>query len=349
MSRDAVAALADALERLPRLRLGDVPTPLQPAPRFSARLAALAGAGVEVWLKRDDLLGPAFGGNKVRKLELLLGDALAQGADCVITTGAAQSNHARLTAACARLVGLEPYLVLRGAPDSPVQGNLLLDHLLGAHVELVAVRRTAETWPAMEALAARLRSGGRRPYLIPVGGSVPLGAAAYAGAMLELDAQLAAAGLQPHAVFHASSSSGTQAGLALGAAALARIGRDRRVAGVDVDGEPDALERSVAGLARETAARLGLPDELLPDPASHVSVLGGYAGPGYGRVSEAGREAIRLLAETEGVFADPVYSGKALAGLLGEVCSGRVPAGSQMVFWHTGGTPALFAYADALV
>src|ERR671923_1837924 len=126
MSRDAVAALADALERLPRLRLGDVPTPLQPAPRFSARLAALAGAGVEVWLKRDDLLGPAFGGNKVRKLELLLGDALAQGADCVITTGAAQSNHARLTAACARLVGLEPYLVLRGAPDSPVQGNLLL-------------------------------------------------------------------------------------------------------------------------------------------------------------------------------------------------------------------------------
>ena len=366
-------ALSRALRRLPRVRLGVLPTPLQRAPRLSERL------GLDVWLKRDDLLGPAMGGNKTRKLEHLLADARQQGADCVITCGAAQSNHARLTAACARLAGLEPYLVLRSLEPAAPQGNLLLDHLLGAHVQVEPVRRTVDLWPAMEALAERLRGDGRHPYLIPVGGSVPLGAAAYAAALLELDAQAQAAGLEPTTIVHASSSGGTQAGLALGAAALAGIGRAWCVLGVDVDGDPAGLRQTVTSLARATAAHLDLayvspavpdrpPAEPHPlsgepsrsaaapaplantlDPKPHVHVLDGYAGPGYGQVSEDGREAIRLLAQTEGIFVDPVYSGKALAGLIGEARAGRLPLDRPVVFWHTGGTPAIFAYAAALL
>ncbi|HEU5314859.1 MAG TPA: pyridoxal-phosphate dependent enzyme, partial [Chloroflexota bacterium] len=168
MEGDA-ARLGAAIAAFPSVSLCARPSPLQRAERFSREL------GVEVWLKRDDLLGPALGGNKVRKLELLLGNALAQGADCVITCGAAQSNHARLTAACARLVGLEPYLVLRSLTAPEQQGNLLLDRLLGAHVQIEPETRSVDLYPAAERLAESLRAQGRRPYFIPVGGSVPLG------------------------------------------------------------------------------------------------------------------------------------------------------------------------------
>lgn len=343
MAGDAAAALAAAVAALPRVELGARPSPLHRAPRLSDRL------DVDVWLKRDDLFGPAFGGNKARKLEFLLADALAQGADCVITCGAAQSNHARLTAACARLVSLDPYLVLRSLDPPPRQGNLFLDHLLGARVQLEPQRRSVDLYPAAGALAARLRAEGRRPYFIPVGGSIPIGDVAYAAALLELDAQAEAAGLAPTTVFHATSSGGTQAGLSLGAAALAAAGRQWRVLGVDVDGDPDGIREHVTTLARDTVTllhdRTGF---TAPDPAPHVHVLPGYAGAGYGIVSAAGREAIRFLAQTEAIFVDPVYSGKALSALIAAARSGHIPKGSQVLFWHTGGIPTLFAYASDL-
>ena len=336
-------ALRAAIESLPRVELGAKPSPLQHAPRLSERL------GVGVWLKRDDLLGPAFGGNKVRKLEFLLADALAQGADCVITCGAAQSNHARLTAACARLVGLEAYLVLRSLNQPAPQGNLFLDQLLGAHVQIEPQRRSIDLYPAAEALAGRLRSDGRRPYFIPVGGSVPIGDVAYAAALLELDAQARELGLEPTTIFHASSSGGTQAGLSLGAAVLAAQGRKWRVVGVDVDGDPDEIRDHVTALARDTVTLLSdRAGYRAPDPAPHVHVLPGYAGAGYGIVSDAGRDAIRLLAQTEAILVDPVYSGKALSALIAEAQSGRIPAGSQVLFWHTGGAPTLFAFTHDL-
>ena len=343
MAGDSATALANAVAALPRLELGVKPSPLQRAPRLSQRL------GLEVWLKRDDLLGPAFGGNKVRKLEFLLADAVAQGADCVITCGAAQSNHARLTAACARLVGLEPYLVLRSLETPPRQGNLFLDDLLGAHVQIEPQRRSVDLYAAAHVLADRLRAEGRTPYFIPVGGSVPIGDVAYAGALLELDAQAGDAGLPPTTVFHASSSGGTQAGLSLGAAALASAGRPWRVLGVDVDGDPEAIREHVIALTRDTATLLAdRTGYVVPDPVPHVHVLPGYAGDGYGVVSDIGREAIRLLAQTEAIFVDAVYSGKALAALIAETRARRIPPGSPVLFWHTGGAPSLFAYATDL-
>jgi D-cysteine desulfhydrase family pyridoxal phosphate-dependent enzyme len=338
------AGLRAAIAALPCADLAAKPSPLQRVERFSRAI------GVEVWLKRDDLLGPAMGGNKVRKLELLLGDALAQGTDCVITCGAAQSNHARLTAACARLVGLEPYLVLRSLAAPAQQGNLLLDRLLGASVQIEQERRSVDLYPAAERLAESLRAQGRRPYFIPVGGAVPLGDLAYAGALLELDEQARGVGLDPTTIFHASSSGGTQAGLSLGAAVLAGDGRHWRVRGVDVDGDPDGIRAHVTHLASDTVTLLEeRAGYAAPDPTPHVDVLSGYAGEGYGIVSAAGREAIQLLAQTEGVFVDPVYSGKALSALIGEARAGRTPSGSPVVFWHTGGVPALFAYASDLV
>ena len=341
---EAVSALGAAVAALPRVELGAKPSLLQRAPRLSQHL------GVELWLKRDDLLGPAFGGNKVRKLELLLADALEQRADCVITCGAAQSNHARLTAACARLVGLEPYLVLRSLDPPPKQGNLFLDELLGAHVQIEPQRRSVDLYPAAEALADRLRAAGRRPYFIPVGGSVPIGDVADAAALVELDEQARHAGLEPTTIFHASSSGGTQAGLSLGAAVLAVEGRAWHVLGVDVDGDPDGIREHVTALARDTVALLAnRTGYTAPDPTPHVHVLPGYAGAGYGIVSDAGREAIRLLAQTEAIFADPIYSGKALSALIAETRTGRIPAGTQVLFWHTGGAPTLFAYAAELV
>ena len=337
------AALRAAIDALPRVDLGVTPSPLQRAPRLSERL------GVEVWLKRDDVFGPAFGGNKVRKLEFLLADALAQGADCVITCGAAQSNHARLTAACARLVGLEAYLVLRSLEPPPKQGNLLLDHLLGANVQIEAQRRSVDLYPAAHALAERLRAEGRRPYFVPVGGSVPIGDVAYAAALVELDEQAPQAGLVPTTIFHASSSGGTQAGLSLGAGVLAAAGREWRIVGVDVDGDPDGIHEHVTALARDTVTLLSeRTGYVAPDPTDHVNVLPGYAGAGYGIVSDPGREAIRLLAQTEAIFVDPVYSGKALSALVGETRAGRLAPNSQVLFWHTGGAPSLFAYASDL-
>ncbi len=316
---------------LPRLDLAARPTPVQPLPR----LAAVLPGRLELWVKRDDLTGLAFGGNKTRKLEYLLADAQAQAADVVVTAGATQSNHCRQTAAAAARLGLDAVLVLAGEPQDPAQagGNLALDALFGAR--LVWTDR-AHRDQALRDTVARLQAQGRRPYLIPYGGSNALGATAYAAALAELLAQMQPA---PEVIVLASSSGGTQAGLVAGARALGYPGR---IIGISVDEPAAVLRKRVADLANQTLALWGQPATVRAD---EVEVEDRWAEPGYGVFTPAEAEAIRLAARREGLLVDPVYTGRGLAGLLGLARAEAFPPATRVLFWHTGGTPALFASA----
>jgi L-cysteate sulfo-lyase len=325
------------MKDLPRYSLAHLPTPLEPMERLSTALA-----GPQLWIKRDDQTGLATGGNKTRKLELLIADALAQQAGVVLTVGAVQSNHCRQTAAAAARAGLPCVLVLRGEapPRASWTGNLLLDDLFGARLwwaggddPLVALETAANT-----ELAA-----GRTPYVIPYGGSNAVGASAYALAFEELWEQMQAQGLHFDRVVFASSSGGTQAGLVVGAKAC---GFEGQVLGISVDKTGGHLRKTVAALLAPTAEHLGL--DLAPGP-DDVQVNDGYLGGGYAVLTAAEREAVRLVARNEGILLDPVYTGKAMAGLLGMIRSGEIDAGETALFWHTGGTPALFAYVDGLL
>ena len=330
----------------PRLPLAFLPTPLHPLPRLSAWLTEHGGpSGLQLWIKRDDQTGLAGGGNKTRKLEFLLADALAQGADTLLTTGAAQSNHCRQTAAAAARVGLECHLVLGGTPPAEANGNLLLDMLLGARLHWTArenrLARLAE-------LTDELRAAGRRPYPITYGGSDAIGARGYVYALDELRTQCDAIGLRPDAIIIPSSSGGTQAGLVAGSAAL---GWDAPILGISID-EPEVdLQARVARLAAETAAGIGVSRAF---SAEEVRVEASYLGAGYGVMGDLERDAIRVMAQTEGILLDPVYTGRALGGLLDLIRRHpeRLPLApgpaSSLLFWHTGGAPALFAYADEL-
>ena len=317
-----------------QVNLGFFPTPLHPLPRLSEMLG-----GPEIWIKRDDQTGLATGGNKTRKLRLLVADALAQGADTLITAGAVQSNHCRQTAAAAAQFGLQCHLVLRGAPPDVPNGNLLLDLLLGARVHFV--RDRAEGQARMSALDEELREEGHRPYLIPYGGSNALGAAAYALAVQELQAQ--AGDVAFDAIVFATSSGGTQAGLIAGARLW---GLDTTIIGISVDEPAEVLAPRVARLASEALALLGESDEI---SAEEVLVDDRFRGGGYAVVGDLEREAIRTLARAEGILLDPVYTGRAFGGLLSLIQEGRWEKGQRVLFWHTGGTPALFAFADVLV
>lgn len=309
--------------------LAILPTPLHHAPRLSA------AAGKEIWLKRDDMSGTALGGNKLRKLELLAAKARREGADTLITVGAAQSNHARTVAAGAALLGMSCELVLGGERPAHPEGNLVLDVLFGARLHFTGTGEWTELEKAAGNVAAAATGRGAVPYLIPVGGSTPLGAAAFAAAYAELRAQCQAAGLRPAAVVHASASAGTQAGLEVGRQ-LCGDG-DVPVIGVDVAKITGSLADEVARLAGETARLLGAPD--LP---VQPMVLDGYMGEGYAIPSPGGTRALQLLAATEGIIADPVYSAKALHAVCEENLDGPV------VFWHTGGVPAVFSAESGL-
>jgi len=322
-------------DRLPRVGIGHLPTPLEPLPRLSARLG-----GPELWVKRDDQTGLATGGNKTRKLEFLVADALAHDADILITCGAAQSNHARQTAAAAARFGLDRVLVLRGEEPSPVQGNLLLDRLLGAEVVWAGDRPLVER---LEEVAEELRAQGRRPYVVPYGGSNPIGASGYVAAMEELLAQCAERDLHFDHVVLASSSGGTQAGLVVGARAL---GYEGRILGISVDLQAGALQGILAELATATAAHLGLGLTFAP---GDFAVEDGYLGGGYGVLGDLEREAIWTLARTEGLLLDPVYTGRAFGGLLDLIRKGAFAGGERVLFWHTGGTAGLFGYGEALL
>lgn len=335
-----MADISQALAAIARRPLAHLPTPLEDLPRLTAALK-----GPRLLVKRDDCTGLGLGGNKTRKLEFLMAEALQHRADTVITTGGVQSNHVRQTAAAAARLGLACELVLTrvvpwGGPDYETGGNIQLDRLFGARIHLHDgdTDRTA----AMEALGESLRRAGRMPYLIPTGGSNTTGALGYAAAAQELAGQAAAQGVKIAAVLHASSSGGTQAGLTAGFAA---IDPSLRVIGIDVDAHSQAVAAEVHRLAGEVWARLGLPGDL---PADKVILEPDYAGEAYGLPTEAMKSAVQRAARLEGLLLDPVYSGKAMAGLIGLVERGAFSSDETVVFLHTGGTPALFPYREAL-
>lgn len=305
------------------------------------RLTAALG-GPELFIKRDDLTGLATGGNKARKLEFLIADALGHGADCVITAGGPQSNHCRLTAAAAARVGLKCHLVIGGSPPPQAEGNLFLDRILGAQIHWTA-RGAREQ--RMEELAAELRSAGAKPYIIPIGGSTPIGALGYVAAMFELREQLSAAELSLNHVFFATSSGGTQAGLMLGAALTDFPGR---ITGVSIDQLPDATSpfkyrEFVANLANDAAQHLRSRHKFSPDD---VIINYDYLGGGYGVIGNLEREAVSLLARTEGILVGPVYTARALGGLIDLIRKGAFHADEKVLFWHTGDETALHAYVQ---
>ena len=312
------------------LPLAHGPTPIESLPRLTDWLA-----GPRLLVKRDDQTGLALGGNKARKLEHLCAEALALGCDTLVTGGGPQSNHCRMTAAAANRLGLECHLALAGPAAGPPSGNLLLDHLLGAHLHPSAARDYYEIEAAIEAVAEEVRSAGRRPYAIPVGGASVTGAIGYVDAARELAAQLT----EPvDWIVVADGSGGTHAGL------LAGLDAGTRILGVDVGTRPDLDER-VPELAAATAAAIGL-----PAPGGEIHIDHTRFGAGYGKPTPECLEAIRAAARTEGLILDPVYTGKAMAGLIGWIREGRFTERQSVLFWHTGGAPALFAgsYTDWL-
>ncbi len=310
---------------LPRLRIASLPTPIEAMPRLSAALK-----GPRLWIKRDDLTGVALGGNKIRKLEYLLAEASANGARTLVTVGAIQSNHCRQTAALAARLGYKCILVLSGEPPQKRSGNLLLDHLLDAEIIWTTA---AERQAALQKAFEDSWSAGERPYLIPLGGSTPVGAAAYAFAFEELLGQ----DVRPDWIVFASSSGGTQAGLVLGAR---RAGWPGKILGISVDESAEVLRPRVAALAGEAADRMG--EKLTFDPQA-ILVNDDYCHAGYAVMGEAEKEAIGLFARYEGQLLDPVYTGRAAAGLIDLIRKGAFREDETVLFWHTGGTPALFA------
>ncbi|MCK6628793.1 MAG: D-cysteine desulfhydrase family protein [Anaerolineae bacterium] len=333
--------LQAALERLPRFPLAQLPTPLQRAPRLSEALG-----GPTIYFKRDDLTGMPLGGNKTRMFEYVLPRALAAGADCVVAGAAIQSNYCRqLTAACAQ-AGLEVHLVLRSVrPDveQTPQGNFLLDLLMGAHVYLVENIGWPEQIEKIYQLADELRAQGRQPYVARAANQADIGldAAAYTHCALELHRQLAEQNIKPDYLYVAAADT-TQGGLLLGAKAM---GESYKIVGVNplgrsAFGGPPATEL-ILHSAHKAAEELGLSIEINPaDVISHDD----YVGQGYAAPTPAGLEAIRLVASTEGILLDPVYTGKAMAGLIDHIKQGLLKPGDTVIFLHTGGYLALFAY-----
>ncbi len=327
--------------------LGHWPTPLSRLVKLSQYL------GVNLDIKRDDLTGLALGGNKTRKLEFILGNALQQGCNTVITAGAVQSNHCRQTAAAAAMLGLECHLVLGGTRPKNAQGNVLLNQLFGAHVHWAGVHRKGEDIPE---LVKSLAASGRLPYVVPYGGSNALGALAYYHAAHELSQQIArgsakdeskngVASKQYSHIIFASSSGGTHAGLSLGNKAYACA---NKVIGINIDKTESAIRFSkrIAYMANE-AAELAMSDVRIR--ADEIHLNDNYLGEGYAVVGNAERNAIKLMASIEGILLDPVYSGRAFAGLIDMADKGEIPKGSDVLFWHTGGVPALFAYSDSVL
>ncbi len=322
--RDAV----DELDRIPAVALGHYPTPIEELTRLRTTL----GVAQRLLVKRDDAISFAFGGNKVRKLQFVVAEARATGADTLITAGGIQSNHARATAAAAARFGLRCVLVLNGQPPESSTANALLDRLVGAEFEYVGGRD--ERGPTMEAVAERLRGAGRRPFVIPVGASNATGALGFVRAVGELVHQ----GCVPDVIVHASSSGGTQAGLVAGCALW---GLPTRVIGISADGAADELCSEIAQIVEDVERRLRPSHRLLKDDA--VRVDSNHAGEGYGVPTDASQEAIDLLARTEGLFLDPTYTAKAMAGLIAHLHAGRFGRDDTVLFWHTGGAVTLFA------
>jgi L-cysteate sulfo-lyase len=325
------------IDSLPRCTLAHLPTPLEELKTLSHLLA-----GPELLIKRDDQTGLALGGNKTRKLEFLVGHALQQGADTLVTLGAVQSNHCRQTAAAAAKAGLRCELILNGNKPEVANGNLLLNELLGATLHWIERPQRAAK---LQELDAQLRAQGRKPYLIPVGGSNGVGATGYVVAMLELAEQLRASGRHMDHLVFGTSSGGTQAGIMLGARITGFTGQLHGLSIDKNDPEYFEYEAEVAQIANDCAEYIGSEMRVTPD---EVKVVYGYKGEGYGVVGDLERDAIRLLARSEGIVLDPVYAGRAFGALRDLIRKGVFRSGETVLFWHTGGAPALFAYAKEL-
>lgn len=327
------------LDTVPRMDLGHSPTPLEPLRRLSRELG-----GPTIWLKRDDCTGLATGGNKTRKLEYLMADALEHRADCIVTYGALQSNHARQTAAACAKLGLPCHLLLNQRIDWPyesyqVQGNVLLDRLLGATLHTSSLEDAATV---RKHLLEKLRGEGRQVYEIPAGGSSAIGALGYTRCLQELMTQCADQGVRCNLIVHASASAGTQTGLVFGQSAL---GLDSTILGINVfHPDPQTLKDRVAHLANKMAERW--PQAELRQPFD-VQVNHAYFGEGYGQPSEACIGAINMAARLEGILFDPVYSGKALAALIDQINLGNCNHLDDVILIHTGGGASLGAYVDA--
>lgn len=331
--------LKAALDRRPRVRLAHLPTPFERCDRLSDELG-----GPQIWIKRDDLTGLATGGNKTRMFEFLLGEAMERGADTVIAGAAIQSNNCRqLAAACAKL-GLQCHLILRQLESDPfdsIQGNLLLDLIVGAQVEIVRVNDWATQGELIREKARALEAEGRKVYVARVGDESRLGvwSTGYANGFIELVEQAEALELKLDELWVCSSDT-TLAGLLVGAKFT---DSSIRLRGVSAIGEPvtgSSFPQLISDTARQCADILGLEVEIGPED---VDCTTEYVGPGYSVPSEAGLEAIRLLGRTEGILLDPSYSSKAMAALIEHVRTGKIPPESNIAFLHTGGIPALFA------
>jgi len=317
-----------ALDSIPSVPLAPQPTPVEELERLRCAL----GLDARVLVKRDDAIAFAFGGNKVRKMRFVAAAALAAGADTLITTGGVQSNHARVTAAAAARLGMRCILVANGvAPERPT-ANALLDRLLGAEILYVASRDARA--PAMDRAAADVQRTGGHPYVIPLGASTPLGAAAFVAAVAELATQID----PPDVIVHSTSSGGTQAGLVAG---CALAGWRTHVIGISADEPSHSLSAQIRGLFPGLAGLLGVDARRLH--AYDIEVDDRFVGEGYGVTTDASREAIDLLARTEAVFLDPTYTAKAMAGFIARARAGEFPKGTTVLFWHTGGQVGLFA------
>ena len=336
------------IESQPRFRLATLPTPLEEAKRLRE---ALGGPGrcPRILIKRDDLTGLAFGGNKARKLEFLVGDALQKRCTFLVTTGAEQSNHARMTAAAACVAGMGVALILTSKEQHPApRANLLLDYLFGAEVHFVAASddpkiATGSGEAAMVAkVMADLQARGERPYLIPIGGSSPVGAFGYVTGTLEIVGQLFEMGESPSRRYYAAGSRGTQASLVVGAKMYSA---PYKLCGIAVSGGgPDKTDRAVR-IANDAAALLGVSVRVT---AGDIVTDEGYVGEGYGIPTAGCLEALTLLARQEGILLDPIYTGKVMAGLIDHIRRGLIDPAETVLFLHTGGSPALFAYGDEL-
>ena len=329
------------LSAYPRIPFAHSPTPLEPMNNLSKVLG-----GPQLYIKRDDCTGLATGGNKTRKLEFLLADAVAKKADCIVTVGATQSNHVRQTAAASAKLGLECHVILEQAVSDPdidyaTSGNVLLDHLFGAIIHHYP--KSDDINMETQAFADDIKAQGRNPYFVPVGGSNEVGSLGYAVCGMELSAQMKDQNFSPSAIFHATGSQGTQAGLLVG---LALADDPSRVIGINVSQPREIQEANVISMTRRVSDFINLSPEI----AGHkIECDGDYVGPGYGVPTPEMIEAVELTARHEGILLDPVYSGKAMAGMIAYIRAGKFQPDECLVFIHTGGSVGLFAYKNVFL
>ncbi len=329
------------LDALPRANLAHLPTPLDFCPRLTEHLG-----GPDIFIKRDDLTGLALGGNKTRNLEFLFGEAIAQGADCIITGAYPQSNQCRQTAAAAAKLGLDCYLVLGALRHrAVVQGNLLLDHLFGAHVEVAPEADDVGVQSIIDERVAELQAAGRRPYRFT--NKYPelavKSVAGYLNGMLELHEQLERLPEQPTTIVVTSGSGSTHTGIA---ATVKALGLPYHVTGISIRPQIPPQRERIAALAQNAAQHYGIPCALTPD---EVDVREEYYGDGHGVTTAAGRDAVHIVARTEGILLDLTYTGKAMSGLIDLARKGTFGQDERVVFVHTGGIPSLFAHADEVL